>query len=327
MKTEKRLLWQWALAVVLVAMRGQHALGQQVKPLATLRGHAGPVYSLAFSPDSRMLASGSLDSTVRLWEVLTGKGRATLKGHTRGASAVAFAPDGRHLASGDYNGVVRLWDASGRVRGSLKAQGWGGDWFILCLRFSPDGTALAAGGSGSHLTGQLRLWDVRRRKERLALRGHAGAFVAAVAFSADGRTLAGGDFDRRVTVWEVASGGVRASFRGHEPDVKSVLFAPGGGLLAAGGYDGMVRLWDVWAGRERFALKGHDDHVFGVTLAGKWLASAGKDGNVRLWDTATGKHWLVTKQDRVVLRVALSPDGKLLAAGDEKGTIRVWSVP
>jgi WD40 repeat protein len=140
---------RWLLVVAVILGTSEQARGQQVKPWATLKRHAGPVYSLAFSPDSRMLPSGSLDSTVRLWEVLTGKGRATLKGHTGGASAVAFAPDGKHLASGDCNGVVRLWDASGRTRSSLKAQGWEEDWFILCLCFSPDGTALAAGGAGS----------------------------------------------------------------------------------------------------------------------------------------------------------------------------------
>jgi WD40 repeat protein len=167
---------------------------------------------------------------------------------------------------------------------------------------------------------------VRAGKEWRTLHGHAG-FVTSISFSADGRMLAGGDFGGVVTVWEAASGKVRASLRGHRGFVWTIAFVSGSELLASGGKDGTVRLWDVRAGKQRAALKGHVGYVYGLAVAGKLLCSAGLDETVRLWDTATRKQLLALKLDSSALCVAFTPDGKLLAAGDDEGTIHLWSVP
>src|SRR5215471_6016194 len=120
MQTRQGAKGLWWLAVAVVLGAGQQALGQQVEQWATLTGHKRAVWSLAFSPDGRTLASASLDGTAKVWEVLTAKKRGTLQGHAGQVNAVAFAPGRTLLATGGYDGVVKLWDAAGRVCGSLE---------------------------------------------------------------------------------------------------------------------------------------------------------------------------------------------------------------
>jgi WD40 repeat protein len=327
MRIEKRMPWWWLMVVAVALGTEQQALGQQVEPWATLKGHTEQVLSLAFSPDGRTLVSASYDCTVKLWEVLTRSLRVTLKGHTGGVYTVAFAPDGKRVASGDNHGVVRLWDPAGKALGSLKGRGWGKGGYVECLAFSPDGKTLAVGRTADLATGELGLWDVRAGRQYLTLSRDRGV-VSSVSFSPNGRLLAGGDAYGYgiVTLWKTASGKVRSSLRGREEIVWSVAFISDGLLASAN--DGTVSLWDLRAGKERAVLKGHDNRsrVNGLAVAGKLLASSRDDGTVCLWDTGTAKQLLMLKLDDEVRSVALSADGRLLAVGDTEGTIRIWQV-
>ena len=234
------------------------------------------IIHLAFSPDGKVLASGSDDNNVRLWRVADGSLLRTLEGHSRIIASVAFSPDGQVLASGSDDGSIRLWQVADGIL--LRTEEYTNS--VQSVAFSPDGQVLAS-GSGYNT---IDLWRVVDGSLLCTLEGHAGS-VASVAFSPDGQVLASGSWDNTILLWRVTDGSLLHTLKGHIYDVNSVAFSQDGQVIASGSSDGTVRLWQVSDGSLLRTLEGHTSDIESVAFSpdGQVLASGSYDGTVRLW--------------------------------------------
>ena len=296
-----------------------------------LSAHDEDVRSIAYSPDGRRVITASNDTTLRLWDVSGEAVTAALAfpftGHQDAVRAVAFSPDGRLVASGSDDTTARLWD----LRTSLPAGPplAGHDDSVTAVAFSPDGRLLVTASNDT----RLRLWDVRSGKLVGApFIGHTDS-VRCVAFSPDGRRLVSGAWDSTLILWDVASRqAVTAPLVGHDGLIRSVDFSPDGRLIVSAGQDGSVRLWNAQTGApvgtpliERGAavsaarfIPGNADRV--VTV--------GFDRSLRLLDPRTTSPIGAPLADghRRLVSLAVSPDGKRLAAGGDDLRLHLWRV-
>ena len=241
----KRALTVRAVAVLLTAGLGLAHSSQAFAGAGpfgvgmALVGHAGPVSSIAFSPNGRTLAAATENGTVQLWDIRRDRLAGTLTGLVHIVDSVAFSPNGRTVAAGSRGGAVRLWDAPRRRELGAALRAHAGS--VYSVTFSPNGRILAAASAN----GTVQLWDVNSHRLRGQLNNHAGA-IASLAFSPNGRRLATGDIRGTVVFWDVHTD---ASSEFHcGPIILSTALptVPTAGRSRLGNGDqGTVGLWDV----------------------------------------------------------------------------------
>ena len=221
--------------------------GPFVGPTDTLVGHTDTIYSVAFSPDGKTLASGSEDSRIILWDTTTGEHTRTLArptgpfvgptdtlvGHTDTIYSVAFSPDGQTLASGSADNTIILWDAT---TGQYKETLIGHKRAVYSIAFSPDGQTLASGSWDK----TIKLWDTTTWKYRHTLVGHEKV-VYCVAFSPDGQILASGSADKAIILWDTTTGKHVETLIKHNKSIYGIAFSPDGQTLVSGSADKRIR--------------------------------------------------------------------------------------
>ncbi len=251
--------------------------------VAQLTEHAGPVTSVAFSPDGAWLASGSADQTIILWETVNYQPQKRMVVSTLAQNpvwSVAFSPDGQLLVSASEDGQVIFWDvAIGQPIGDRLIGHTGG---VLALAFSPDGKMLATAGHDK----TIRLWDVDTRELIATLEGHTDS-VLSLAFSPDGRTLASGSRDNTIRLWTLSSRSAELLI-GHINWVTDLAFTDDGDQLVSSGRDGRIIWWDV-ASRSMLGQPFEQEDQWFTSLVFDEIThqviSANRMGAVQFWRT------------------------------------------
>lgn len=292
--------------------------------LRVLRGHRDQVFTVTFS-STGLLASGSWDGEVRIWDAVSGEQQAVLDKHAGAVHALAFSPDGRTLASASADKRMQLWrnDAGQWVRSKHVLEH---PRAVHCVGFSPDGRLLMSGSADK----QLRIWRIGAAgvtdEAPRSLSGHERG-VFACTFSPDGKTIASGSFDRSVRSWDVSSGAEVHRMQGHSAAVYDLAFRPDGQRLASASWDHTVRIWDPRTGQAQRTLRGHTAQVYGVSFSpdGRRLASSSWDKTVRYWDLdvraeATPR----VGHESGVYAVGFTPDASVVVSGGSDGSVRLW---
>ena len=279
------------------------------------------VWSVAFSPDGKLFATGDSNGVISLWETASGKEILSCKGHTSWIDSVAFSSDGTTLASSSSDQTVRLWDVTtGQCIQILQ----GHIDMVLSVAFSSDGTTLASSSSDQ----TVRLWDITTGQCIQILQGHTN-WVNSVAFSSDGKTLASGSSDQTIRLWDITTGECLHILQGHANWIRSVAWNPKGTSLVSGSSDQTVRLWDITNGQCIQVLQGHTNWVNSVAFSSdeKTLVSGSSDQTIRLWDITTGQCVQILQGHiNWVNSVAFSSNGTTLVSGSSDQTVRLWDI-
>lgn len=306
--------------IPLLLLLAFHAAAQDARAEVFVQlGHRSAVSAVSFSPDGRMLASSSLDNSVKLWDIASGRELRTLRGHSGSVTAVAFAPDGATLVSAGRDRTLKIWDAASGAELKTLA---GHDSIFLGVAVSPLGKIAAASYDKSVL-----IWNAATGEQERVL--HTDAPARSVAYSADGRLLASAGDDRVVRLWDAQRGAALRELMGHASGVLAVAISRDGQIVAAGALDGTIRLWNEETGQELRVLKGHTAAVTGVAFSpdGKLLASASNDHSVRLWEVASGREVQNLRGHRGdVSTVAFAPSGRMLASAGLDQAVHLWDV-
>jgi WD40 repeat protein len=285
----------------------------------SLYGHTSWVTAVAFNPRTATLVSGSLDDSIKIWDLQAGDAVKTLPGHPRGVNDIRISTKGQVLVSCGDDDTVKVWNLvaarlihtlQGHVRDvtsvAIGHKGWilasgskdktiklwkldkgipirtllGSPSAVRAVALLPDETGLLSGG----LDNKVRLWDLKTGEMIRLFAGHVSP-VNDVAVSHDGLFVASASKDNTIVIWSVGTGSIVHTLRGHNHDVNSVAIAPDNRTIVSGSSDHTMKIWDARTGQVLHTLLGHSQAITAIAIhrSGRLLASASADKSIRVW--------------------------------------------
>lgn len=250
-----------------------------------LMGHSGSVTTVAVSPSGQVLASGSTDHRIILWNLQTGTKLHTIEGrslwshdgHGDRINALHFTPDGTALVSGSDDGTIKLWNLSDR---SLISTLSSSEWVISAIAISPDGSLLVSGGAN----GAIEFWDLERGEfiERI---WHHKNRISDLSISPDGKALLSSSYDKTIRLWDLRTAELVNTFHGHRDRIGAMAVSFDWRVMVSGSDDGELTFWDLKQAVPLKTIQAHKDAIHSITSSPiSWLfASGGDDTCVQVW--------------------------------------------
>jgi eukaryotic-like serine/threonine-protein kinase len=241
-------------------------------------GHTAPIRCLSLSQDGRILASGSADNTIKIWDMATGQLLRTLQGHKAPVWSVALSRDGKTLVSGSQDQTIKIWDVeSGQARHTLTEH----TDIVYSVALSPDEQTIVSGSQDF----TVKIWNATTGELIRTLsqpEGHRNT-VRAVAISPDGTQIASASWEKNVKLWDLRTGKLLRTLEGHTDKVVTVAFI-NNQTLVSGSLDRTLRIWDTQSEQVQAIKDAHADWVLSVAVrADQTLVSTGSDKTIKIW--------------------------------------------
>ncbi|RUT00843.1 hypothetical protein DSM106972_072520 [Dulcicalothrix desertica PCC 7102] len=287
----------------------------KVKERNRLIGHEDEIRDVTFSPNGKIIATTSRDTTVKLWS-LDGRQITTLKGHTALVNSVSFSPDQKIIATASWDNTVKFWTTSGQLITTLTHP----KKSVYSISFSPNNQTVATADYG----GNIKLWTREGRPIKTFKAHNQGIYC--VNFSPDSQTLATASADNTVKLWNI-NGEELQTLKGHKDWVWYVNFSPNGKLIATASADGTAKLWNI-NGKEVKSLNDHKDSVTSVSFShdGEMIATTSTDKTVILWNKDGEKIQTLTGHQNWVWRASFSPDNQMIATASKDKSVKLWQI-
>lgn len=314
------------------------------KDVLTLEGHASEVFICAWNPKHSLLASGSGDSTARIWTIPTGqvsssKSKDVSSNHielkhnqipekSRDVTTLDWNSDGTLLATGSYDGIARVWSNKGELKNTLKQH----KGPIFSLKWNKKGDCLLSGSVDKTAI----IWDAKTGAVKQQFQFHQAPTLD-VDWK-DNITFATCSTDKNIFVCELGKTDYLRLFQGHSDEVNAIKWDPSGTLLASCSDDCSAKIWSMDSEKCVDDFKQHTKEIYTIRWSPTgpnsanpnkplYLASASFDATVKIWDIESGKDILTLAKHRdPVYSVAFSPNGDFVASGSFDRCLHIWSL-
>jgi WD40 repeat protein len=279
-----------------------------------LEAHKQPVTCLALTPDEKTIITGSLDRSLRLWDLETRQQIAKINGHKQGVTCVAVSLDGQNFASGSYDCTVKIWEY---ITLAEKQVFEGHTSGVMSLDFTADSQKVVSGS----IDCTIRLWNIESKQMEFVFYEHQ-SWVNSIKTLKNGHFVSGSK-DCTMQIWRLQDKKCVGVLRGHGKAVNCVDVAEAENLIASGSSDWTIKLWSE--NKPISVMTGHRDEVICVRFMKGKLASGSADKTIRIWNlNSFTTEKVVDGHQRKIFGVVFVNETEKIVTGGGDNAIKIW---